>query len=278
MEISSHALELRRVPTAIHFAVAVFTNLSRTTSTSIRTMEELLRGQAAAVRVTAAACAIVNVDDAYGRRLAEEFPGAVTFAIDGSRPSDARWTSRAGSPGRTSRSRTPDGDVRRRACRCPGRFNVSNALVAWAAARALGVRSTRWRRRCADAGRVPGRVRAGRRRASRSRCSSTTRTSPTRSRTSCVAARELADGRVIVVFGAGGDRDRGKRPLMGEIARAAGRRRARHLRQPALGGSGGDHRRDPRRVPRAARSGARRRPARRDRARDRAGASRATSS
>ena len=59
------------------------------------------------------------------------------------------------------------------------------------------------------------------------------------------ALRPYASGRLVVVFGAGGDRDPGKRPMMGQIAAAEGRSRRRHRRQSAQRGGGGDSRRDP---------------------------------
>jgi UDP-N-acetylmuramoyl-L-alanyl-D-glutamate--2,6-diaminopimelate ligase len=94
----------------------------------------------------------------------------------------------------------------------PGRFNVANALGAWAAVRALGVAVTA----LPESARVPGRfepVDEGQPFAVLVDYAHT----PDSLENVLRAARELATGRVIAVFGAGGDRDRGKRPLMGEI-------------------------------------------------------------
>ena len=94
----------------------------------------------------------------------------------------------------------------------PGRFNVANALGAWAAARSLGAELEG----LPETVRVPGRfepVVEGQPFAVLVDYAHT----PDSLENVLRAARELADGRVIAVFGAGGDRDRGKRPLMGEI-------------------------------------------------------------
>jgi UDP-N-acetylmuramoyl-L-alanyl-D-glutamate--2,6-diaminopimelate ligase len=111
---------------------------------------------------------------------------------------------------------TPEG---RFECRTPlpGRFNVLNALGALACARALGVGLDVATAALASAGRVPGRfepVDEGQPFAVLVDYAHT----PDSLENVLRAARELTGGRVICVFGAGGDRDRGKRPLMGEIA------------------------------------------------------------
>jgi UDP-N-acetylmuramoyl-L-alanyl-D-glutamate--2,6-diaminopimelate ligase len=99
----------------------------------------------------------------------------------------------------------------------PGRFNVLNALCAWAAARALGVPADVLAAALPGAGRAPGRfepVEEGQPYAVIVDYSHT----PDSLENALRAARELASNRVIAVFGAGGDRDRGKRPQMGAIA------------------------------------------------------------
>jgi UDP-N-acetylmuramoyl-L-alanyl-D-glutamate--2,6-diaminopimelate ligase len=138
---------------------------------------------------------IVNVDDAYGRRLADEFD-CVTFALD--RPADY-------GPERLVGVRLP----------LPGRFNQLNALGALAAVEALAV--TLPAGALEQVGLVPGRFEPVDERQPFLVLVDYAHT-PDSLDNVLRAARELTDGRVICVFGAGGDRDRGKRPLMGEIA------------------------------------------------------------
>jgi UDP-N-acetylmuramoyl-L-alanyl-D-glutamate--2,6-diaminopimelate ligase len=209
MEISSHALELRRAD-GLHVAVAVFTNLTQDHLDFHPSMEDYFQAKRQLLASPLTEVRVVNVDDPYGRRLADEFPDAVTFGID------AKAMYRAvdvvtGFAGTDCRFETPEGafDVH---VPLPGRFNVANAIGAWAAVRALGVEVTA----LPDAARVPGRfepVDEGQPFAVLVDYAHT----PDSLENVLRAARELASGRVIAVFGAGGDRDRGKRPLMGEI-------------------------------------------------------------
>jgi UDP-N-acetylmuramoyl-L-alanyl-D-glutamate--2,6-diaminopimelate ligase len=213
MEISSHALELRRAD-GIHVAVAVFTNLTQDHLDFHPTMEDYFQAKRRLLASPLTRGRIVNADDPSGRRLAEEFADTVTIAIDA--PADYRATGlRTGVAGSECTFETPDGAFAVRVP-LPGRFNVGNALGAWAAARALGVEPEALAAALPDAARVPGRfepVDEGQPFAVLVDYAHT----PDSLENVLRAARELAEGRVIVVFGAGGDRDRGKRPLMGEI-------------------------------------------------------------
>ena len=209
MEISSHALELRRAD-GVHVAVAIFTNLTQDHLDFHPTMEDYFQAKRRLFASQLTGVRVVNVDDPYGRRLAQEFPDAVTFGIGG----DATYRAvgvRAGFSGTDCTFETPDGPFEVRVP-LPGRFNVLNALGAWAAARSLDVPVSALP---AEA-RVPGRfepVDEGQPFAVLVDYAHT----PDSLENVLRAARELAGGRVIAVFGAGGDRDRGKRPLMGEI-------------------------------------------------------------
>jgi UDP-N-acetylmuramoyl-L-alanyl-D-glutamate--2,6-diaminopimelate ligase len=214
MEISSHALELRRAE-GIHVAVAVFTNLTQDHLDFHPSMEDYFLAKRRLFASQLTDVRVLNVDDPCGRRLAGEFPGSTTFAIDAA--ADYRATDlESGFAGTDCTFETPDGSYRVRVP-LPGRFNVLNALGAWTAARALGVEPDVLAKALAEARRVPGRfepVSEGQPFAVLVDYAHT----PDSLENVLRAARELAEGRVIVVFGAGGDRDRGKRPLMGEIA------------------------------------------------------------
>jgi UDP-N-acetylmuramoyl-L-alanyl-D-glutamate--2,6-diaminopimelate ligase len=210
MEVSSHALELRRAD-AIHWDVAIFTNLTQDHLDFHPTMEEYFSAKRRLFEA-GPGVAVVNVDDAYGMRLAYEFPDAIRIGID----SMHAQVRAGGIEGDATGSRfTVDGIEMHSPL--PGRFNVLNVLAAIAAVRALGVDDATIAEGLRHAVRVPGRfepVEEGQPFAVLVDYAHT----PDSLDKVLRAARPLATGRVIVVFGAGGDRDRAKRPLMGAVA------------------------------------------------------------
>src|SRR3954453_493391 len=153
IEVSSHALELRRVD-GIHFAVAAFTNLSQDHLDFHPSMEAYFEAKRRLFTDFDVGVAIVDVDDPWGRRLASELPEAVTVAID--RPADWRASGVRVTQGGT-RFTVRGVDVE---LPLPGRFNVSNALVALAAGDALGLALGAMAASLRAVGPVPGRVQA----------------------------------------------------------------------------------------------------------------------
>jgi UDP-N-acetylmuramoyl-L-alanyl-D-glutamate--2,6-diaminopimelate ligase len=213
MEVSSHALELGRAE-GIRFVAAIFTNLTQDHLDFHETMEDYFQAKR---RLFASApnLSVVNVADPYGRRLAQEIDEAVTFAVE----DDADYSAtdlRCDVEGCRFVLRTPAG---RREVMLPmgGRFNVANALGALASVHALRGNIDTLIAALERGVRVPGRfepVQAGQEFAVIVDYAHT----PDSLENVLRAARDIARGRIICVFGAGGDRDRGKRPLMGEIA------------------------------------------------------------
>ncbi|MGI8596878.1 MAG: UDP-N-acetylmuramoyl-L-alanyl-D-glutamate--2,6-diaminopimelate ligase [Thermoleophilaceae bacterium] len=215
MEVSSHALELGRAE-GIRFAARVFTNLTQDHLDFHPTMEDYFVAKRRLFDGPGAS--VVNVDDPWGRRLAEDLAGdaTTTYAIDS--PADYRAEDVAFDAGGSRFTcRTPEGaiDV---AMPLPGLFNVQNALAAITVARSLGVSPDQATDALATAPRVPGRfepVDEGQDFAVLVDYAHT----PDSLDNVLRAARAVTAGRLHVVFGAGGDRDRGKRPLMGRVAR-----------------------------------------------------------
>jgi UDP-N-acetylmuramoyl-L-alanyl-D-glutamate--2,6-diaminopimelate ligase len=215
MEVSSHALDLHRAD-AIHFAAAIFTNLTQDHLDFHETMEEYYAAKRRLFTDLAPAHAVVNADDPYGARLAAEMGGtAITFALE----HDAAYRAggvETGLDGSRFTVTAPDG-VFELVSPLTGRFNVSNLLGAFATARALGVDAGVGIEAIAGAGQVPGRFQSVSEGQDYAVLVDYAHT-PDSLENVLNAARPLTQGRLHVVFGCGGDRDRGKRPLMGEIA------------------------------------------------------------
>ncbi len=215
IEVSSHALELRRAD-AVTFAAAIFTNLTQDHLDFHPTMEDYFAAKRRLFTELGPRAAIVNIDDAYGRRLAGELDGPITFSLQDARASYVAEHVETGLDGSRLRVNGPDGQVEI-VSPLRGRFNIYNVLGALAAARAIGVPLATVAAAIESAGQVPGRfelVDEGQPFAVLVDYAHT----PDSLQNVLSAARTLSEGSLHVVFGCGGDRDRGKRPLMGEIA------------------------------------------------------------
>jgi UDP-N-acetylmuramoyl-L-alanyl-D-glutamate--2,6-diaminopimelate ligase len=208
MEVSSHALELGRVA-GIRFACRLFTNLTQDHLDFHETMDAYFGAKRRLFREPG--LTVVNVDDEYGRRIAAE-AGSVTFGIE----HDADYRARDVEfdfKGSRFTCETRDGSFEVESP-LPGLFNVQNVLGAIAAVRSLGVEEISLK----GFARVPGRFEPVDEGQDFGVLVDYAHT-PDSLENVLRAARELTDGRLHVVFGAGGDRDRGKRPLMGDAAR-----------------------------------------------------------
>ena len=216
LEASSHALSLRRVD-GMTFAAGVFTNLTRDHLDFHRDMDEYFKAKRRLFEMLPRdAPSLLNVDDSRGVMLAEVGGRPVTYAIN--RPADITPGPVASSlDGLAFDVRTPRGTVRVRS-KLVGRPNVYNILAAVSAATALDLSFDAIERGLASLAGVPGRFEV----VSGPKDEVTVVVDYAHTddalRNLLETARPLARGRLLTVFGCGGDRDRPKRPLMGVVA------------------------------------------------------------
>jgi UDP-N-acetylmuramoyl-L-alanyl-D-glutamate--2,6-diaminopimelate ligase len=242
MEVSSHSLALGRVA-GTRYGVAVFTNLSQDHLDFHAGFEDYFRAKAKLFTPAYAAVGVVNVADRYGRRLvAEASVPIVTFCADPASGAyaQAEWRAadvRCGADGSTFRVVGPGGVEADASVTLPGQFNVANALAAIVALVEAGADLADAVEGVASCPGVPGRLQ-------RVPAGTTPRGTPDVSpvvsdvqktpgtpdafvdyshKPGAVEAvlgalRQVTSGELIVVLGCGGDRDRGKRPLMGAAA------------------------------------------------------------
>lgn len=207
MEVSSHALDQHRSD-GVRFAVSIFTNLSPDHLDYHQSMDDYFEAKAQLFDDRSVA-AVINIDDERGRELAQRRPDAITISLADVEISAVATT------GSTFSWR--GGSI---TLPLAGRFNILNALCAAEAASVVGFSDDEIRRGLASAASVPGRMDlVGSLGDGAPAVYVDYSHTPDSLEHALVAAREFSAGRVITVFGCGGDRDASKRPLMGAVAK-----------------------------------------------------------
>lgn len=215
MEVSSHALALGRVDGTV-VDVAVFTNLSQDHLDFHADMADYFAAKARLFTPAHAVRAVVDIDDDFGRRLAATASVPVVTVSPSGRP-EADWRAESvgvGAAGSTATLIGPGGIGAELLVRLPGGFNVDNAIAAYVALLQAGVTAEEAAAGIGELRSVPGRmerVDIGQPFLAVVDYAHT----PRAVATLLGALREVTRGHLLAVLGCGGDRDRGKRPLMG---------------------------------------------------------------
>lgn len=213
MEVSSHSLELNRVH-GIEFSSGIYTNLTQDHLDFHETFENYFNAKAKLFKCSKNI--IINVDDKYSDRLIKKFGSTITYSIDGKGDLNAtnlKVFSKGVSFKLNYKGASYDVNIN-----IPGKYNVHNALGCIGAALCEGFTINEVIRGIESLLAVPG------------RCEIVTHKSsleydividyahtPDGLENILKTAREFTEGKLICVFGCGGDRDKTKRPLMGEI-------------------------------------------------------------
>jgi UDP-N-acetylmuramoyl-L-alanyl-D-glutamate--2,6-diaminopimelate ligase len=221
MEVSSHALAYGRT-SGIHYAVTAFTNLTQDHLDFHTDFEDYFAAKAKLFTPGYTDLAVINFDDPYGRRIAAQATadGVRVWSFSAFGGADADWRAERIEPGPDgSRFRLigPDGQRYAAAVRLPGAFNVANAIAAILVLIGAGLDPERVVAGVAAVPGVPGRmqkIEAGQEFLAVVDYAHT----PDAIKTLLAAVRPVTAGRLAVVVGCGGDRDRAKRPLMGAAA------------------------------------------------------------
>jgi UDP-N-acetylmuramoyl-L-alanyl-D-glutamate--2,6-diaminopimelate ligase len=218
MEVSSHALVLGRV-SGTHYDVAVFTNLSQDHLDFHDSMDDYFAAKAELFTPRYARTGVVNIDDDRGRELARQARIPITTFSAAGRPS-ADWRAidvRSGADGSTFRVIGPGGVEADASVALPGEFNVANALAAIVALVEAGADLADAVQGVAACPGPPGRLE----RVDQGQDFTVLvdyAHKPAAVEAALTTMRQVTQGSLAIVLGCGGDRDRGKRPLMGAAA------------------------------------------------------------
>ncbi len=218
LEVSSHALALQRVE-GLRFDAAVFTNLTRDHLDFHKTEEAYFSAKAHLFELLKAkGAAVLNLDDPFGRRLHESLnTKTVTFGFNPK--ADVHVESWQGDISGTQVQLRIGSDILRFRSKLIGAFNVANLTAAAATGVALQLEFKVIAAGLEQVSFVPGRLQTYLLKNDVTAVIDYAHT-PDALEKALQALRPLTKGRLIVLFGAGGDRDTGKRPLMGKIAEA----------------------------------------------------------